>query len=131
MPLDRTSKVFKQMSDFIGTRTSVQCRSQNQRLFRKFKNFRNIVSTFKADYGREKFDRDYRSICETPGIKFKTELENLLGNQVKMTAEKSIQTDEPIVPQTMRRPSLQFESPFSWSNPWNYTPNVMIVPYFS
>lgn len=43
----RTSKVFKQMSVFIGTRSSVQCRSQNQRLFRKYKNIRNIVNSFK------------------------------------------------------------------------------------
>ena len=70
----RTSKVFKQMSEFVNTRTSVQCRSQNQRLFRKFKNFRNIVAVFKAEYGRERFEVDYEEATKLPGIKFKTEL---------------------------------------------------------
>lgn len=48
------------MSEFVGTRTSVQCRSQNQRLFRKFKNLRSIISIFKSEYGKERFEREYK-----------------------------------------------------------------------
>lgn len=70
-------------------------------------------------------------ISENPGIKFKTELENLIGIQCKVTAEKAIQTEEPIVPQTIKRQSVSFEAPYGWSNPWTYAPNVMILPYFS
>jgi|JI9StandDraft_2_1071091.scaffolds.fasta_scaffold1541313_1 hypothetical protein len=69
------------MSDFIETRTSVQCRSQNQRLFRKFKNFRTIISAFKEEYGKDKFEADFKEICKHPGLKFRTELEKLSERQ--------------------------------------------------
>ena len=82
------------MSEFIGSRTAVQCRSQNQRLFRKFKNFRNIISTFKAEYGRQRFDKEYREISNTSGIKFRTELENLIENQSKKTVSVETQTEQ-------------------------------------
>lgn len=82
------------MSDFIETRTSVQCRSQNQRLFRKFKNFRMIVSAFKEDYGRERFDADFKLVSYLPGLKFKTDFERMVERNEKATVSQYTQTEE-------------------------------------
>lgn len=45
--LYRASKIFKQMSLFVKTRNPSQCRSQNQKVYRRFKTTRKIVSVFK------------------------------------------------------------------------------------
>jgi hypothetical protein len=80
------------MAVFIGSRSSVQCRSQNQRLFRKYKNIRNIVNSFKEEYGRDRFDEQYDQITANPAIKFKTEYENYLEQQNKKVCDVSTQT---------------------------------------
>ena len=45
--LFRASKIFKQMSQFIGTRCPSQCRSQNQKMYKRFKTVNRIVTEFK------------------------------------------------------------------------------------
>jgi anti-sigma-K factor RskA len=120
------------MSEFVLTRTSVQCRSQNQRLFRKHKNFRNIITAFKAEYGKERFESNYQELTRDPKIKFKTELESLMENMCKKTAEMGIQTDEPLMPQPLRRQSAFMETQCTWPlHSWNSMPNVMVFPFFS
>lgn len=111
------------MALFIGSRTSVQCRSQNQRLFRKYKNIRNIVASFKEEYGRDKFEEDYSLICDHNAIKFRTEYEKYLENQVKKVAEAATQTERPA-----DRPTTtpNYASGFTWTPqilcPWSYIP---------
>ena len=62
------------MSEFVGTRSPVQCRSQNQRLFRKFKNMRTIIAAFQKDYGKARFEHEYKVVSQEAGIRFRTGL---------------------------------------------------------
>ena len=121
------------MSDFIETRTSVQCRSQNQRLFRKFKNFRTIISAFKEEYGKERFEADFKEISKLPGIKFKTELEKIAERQDRETTDQATQTEEIRVPSGLHRPEPHYvrEGPMPWRpSCWNVLPNMMLMPYY-
>ena len=71
----RASKIFKQMSNFIGTRNPSQCRSQNQKMYKRFKTVNRIVTEFKKEIGEENFETQYRELSEEPSIKFYTETE--------------------------------------------------------
>lgn len=51
MPLLRSNSFFKEMSDFIGTKTGIQCRSHHQKYEAKHKFPHKIISEEK-----EKFD---------------------------------------------------------------------------
>jgi hypothetical protein len=121
------------MAVFIASRTSVQCRSQNQRLFRKYKNIRNIVASFKEEYGRDRFELDYRAACDFPAIKFRTEYEKYLEGQVKKLAETATQTDPPSVVAPLE---LETHLPLPWlpdslSNSNPFYPNWLIIPFYS
>ena len=45
------------MSRFIGTRTSTQCRSQNQKLIKKHKNIKRIIIAYEAEIGKSEFEK--------------------------------------------------------------------------
>lgn len=43
------------MSNFVVTRNPTQCRSQNQKMFRRYKTLHKIVMEFKKEFGDENF----------------------------------------------------------------------------
>jgi hypothetical protein len=45
------------MARFIGTRTSTQCRSQNQKLIKKHKNIKKILKAYEAEIGKSEFQK--------------------------------------------------------------------------
>ena len=47
----RTDKVFKTMADFIGTRTSDQCRSHHQKIESKLGSITDIVEKLTQEFG--------------------------------------------------------------------------------
>ena len=51
----RTIKIFKEMSRFIATRNSSQCRSQNQKLIKKHKNLKRVLSAYEKQIGKSEF----------------------------------------------------------------------------
>ena len=71
--LFRASKVFKQMSNFIQTRNPSQCRSQNQKMYKRYKTVNRIVSEFKKEIGEENFETAYNELRLQQNIKFYTE----------------------------------------------------------
>jgi hypothetical protein len=98
--LHRASKIFKQMSLFVKTRNPSQCRSQNQKVYRRFKTTRKIVSAFKQEYGAEKFELTFKELTKDPSIKFHTYSDkNACVNTTKSlesnkgTTEAAIQTE--------------------------------------
>ena len=60
------------MSNFIETRNPSQCRSQNQKMYKRFKTVNKIVAEFKKEIGEEKFDEEYQKLIVEPSIKFYT-----------------------------------------------------------
>lgn len=44
------------MSQFIKTRNPSQCRSQNQKVYRRFKTTKKVVAAFKGEYGANRFN---------------------------------------------------------------------------
>lgn len=64
------------MSQFILTRSPSQCRSQNQKMYRRFKTINKIVALFKAELGPAAFDTAYADLSSDPLIRFVTEGES-------------------------------------------------------
>jgi hypothetical protein len=44
------------MSNFIVTRTPSQCRSQNQKMYKRYKTINRIVNAFKQEIGKNTFE---------------------------------------------------------------------------
>jgi hypothetical protein len=61
------------MSNFIGTRSPAQCRSQNQKVYRRFKTINKIVAVFRQEVGGAKYDQAYSTLKNNPSIRFATE----------------------------------------------------------
>lgn len=62
------------MALFIRTRTPAQCRSQNQKIYKRFKTISRIVAEFKKEFGESHFQEAYSRLSSDPTIKFMTEL---------------------------------------------------------
>lgn len=61
--ISRTSKIFKQMSRFIGSRSPSQCRSQNQKVYKRFRTLTRIVAEFKKEIGEQPFREAYAQMA--------------------------------------------------------------------
>lgn len=66
----RTSKVFKQMSAFIATRSPTQCRSQNQKMLKRCGTSSRVVNRLRSELGVEYFEGRYRELVNYPLINF-------------------------------------------------------------
>lgn len=62
------------MAFFIRTRTPAQCRSQNQKIYKRFRTISRIVAEFKKEFGESQFQEAYSRLSSDPTIKFMTEL---------------------------------------------------------
>ena len=97
----RTSKVFKQMSNFVGTRSPAQCRSQNQKVYRRFRTVNKIVAVFKQEVGAAKYDQAFSTLRNDPLIRFATDEGKQCSSSdsepSRCTADSFAQTDEGIV----------------------------------
>jgi hypothetical protein len=51
----RMRKIFKEMSLFLGTRNSIQCRSHHQKQLDKLKNISKIIEVFKKNFKDEEY----------------------------------------------------------------------------
>lgn len=97
----RTSKVFKQMSNFVGTRSPAQCRSQNQKVYRRFKTVNKIVAVFRQEVGAAKYDQAFITLRNDPLIRFAVDEAKQSSSSdsepSRCTVDSFSQTDEGII----------------------------------
>ncbi len=96
----RTSKVFKQMSNFVGTRSPAQCRSQNQKVYRRFKTVNKIVAVFRQEVGAAKYDQAFITLRNDPAIRFAVDEAKQSSSDSepsRCTVDTFAQTDEGIL----------------------------------
>ena len=58
------------MSNFVGTRSPAQCRSQNQKVYRRFKTVNKIVAVFRQEVGAAKYDQAFTTLRNDSSIRF-------------------------------------------------------------
>lgn len=89
------------MSNFVGSRSPAQCRSQNQKVYRRFKTINKIVAVFRQEVGAAKYDEAFATFKNDPSIRFATEEAKQSSNSdsehSRGTSEGSAQTDEGFV----------------------------------
>lgn len=68
--LSRTLRIFKQMARFVESRSSVQCRSQHQKLMKKFKTTARILLNYEEKTGAERLKRACLLYCKHPEVKY-------------------------------------------------------------
>jgi hypothetical protein len=85
------------MSNFVGTRSPAQCRSQNQKVYRRFKTINKIVAVFRQEVGAAKYDQAFSALKNDPSIRFATEEAKQSSSSdsehSRGTSEGSAQTD--------------------------------------
>ena len=59
------------MAVFISSRTSTQCRSQNQKLIKKHKNVKRILKAYELEVGTEFFEEACSRYALDPKVKYK------------------------------------------------------------
>ena len=60
--LFRNLRIFDQMSEFVDTRTSLQCRSHHQKFLEKLGDIKTIITNFKKFISKEDFRAKYQEI---------------------------------------------------------------------
>ena len=90
------------MSHFVASRSPAQCRSQNQKMYKRFKTITRIVNELKKETGEENFSEAYQRLCKDPLIKFVTEMEikslpsrEETKEEKKASVEVAVQTEAP------------------------------------
>ncbi len=83
------------MSHFIGSRSPAQCRSQNQKVYKRFRTLTRIVAEFKKEIGEQPFREAYAQLAQDPKIRFITEAEikTVSLQEEGKTASRPPQTD--------------------------------------
>lgn len=57
-------RIFKKLSEFLGTRNPRQCRSHFQKLMNRFKVPMRAIKFYKSLYGGSQFDEEFLNISE-------------------------------------------------------------------
>lgn len=100
-------RLFEQMSEFIGSRTTTQCRTHHQKYEQKFRNFKTIISIYKEEIGYENYKKTLVDL-NTKGIWTKPEITPPNSEPIKIQGKingRPIMTDMAIQTELIDQPS--------------------------